>query len=207
MALTDMQRTGLYSKQNKRGKRRVLCVAVMMFFLLIAGIAYSSSDGEQAPKGWVKTDTYRVMNFFVLAAGLVLLLRKPVSEALSSRIKEIQSHLADLEAKRKNAEKEVVQYVKKLSDLDKESEKIIEQFVQQGNDAKAKILKEAKAAAEKLEVQANRSIENEFKRAKESIKSDLIEKSLVRAEELIKSRINEADQARLVDEYLEKVVA
>ena len=207
MALTDMQRTGLYRRWNKRGKRHVLCVAVMMFFLLIAGIAYSSSDGEQAPKGWVKTDTYRVMNFFVLAAGLVLLLRKPVSEALSSRIKEIQSHLADLEAKRKNAESEVVQYVKKLSDLDKESEKIIEQFVQQGNDAKAKILKEAKTAAEKLEVQANRSIENEFKRAKESIKSDLIEKALVRAEELIKSRINEADQERLVDEYLEKVVA
>jgi len=207
MVLKGKQQPGFYGKRNKIGYRYVVFVAAITFFLLIAGAVYASSGGDEAPKGWVKTDTYRVMNFIVLAAGVIFLLRKPVSEALSSRIEEIRKNLAELEAKRKDAEAELAQYGGKIAELDKESEKIINQYIQQGNDAKAKILMEAQNTAEKIEEQASRNIENEFKRAKNKIKGDLLDKALARAEELIKSRINEDDQVRLVDEYLEKVVA
>lgn len=193
---------------NKKSfKCHLLLVAVMAFFLLISVSVYASSGEGEAPKGWVKTDTYRVMNFVVLAAGLVLILRKPVSDALSSRIEEIQNNLDELEAKRKDAEIELAGYAKKLTELDKESEKIIQEYIQQGNDSKAKILEEAQNAVKKIEEQARKNIANEFKRARNRIKGDILEKAIARAEELIKSRINEEDQERLVDEYLKKVVA
>ena len=79
--------------------------------------------------------------------------------------------------------------------------------MKQGNEAKARILEEAKASAKKLQQQASRTIENEFERAKSKLQAEVLEKSLKKAEEIIASRITESDQSQLIDEYLEKVVS
>jgi F-type H+-transporting ATPase subunit b len=111
-----------------------------------------------------------------------------------------------LEAKKKDAEKELAEYNERLSLLEQEAEKLVEEYVRQGNEAKAKILKEAKQAAEKLEEQARRNIDNEFQQAKLQLQREMLEKALVNAETLIKNKITAEDQDKLVDEYLEKVV-
>ena len=126
---------------------------------------------------------------------------------MNARIEGIKEQLTELEAKKQKALDELSEYNIKLAKLENESEKIIAQYEKQGIEAKARILKEAEAAAEKLEEQAKRNIEHEFKKAQQSLQSDMVEKALVKAEELLKSRITDQDQERLVDEYLEKVVA
>ena len=60
---------------------------------------------------------------------------------------------------------------------------------------------------EKLQTQARRSIEHEFDQAKQQLQAEILEKSLAKAEEIIKEKISADDQDRLVDEYLNKVVA
>jgi len=160
-----------------------------------------------AVKGWVSTDTYRVMNFAVLAVALFFLLRKPVAKALNARIEGIKEQLSELEAKKQKALEELADYNAKLANLEGESERIIAQYEKQGIEAKARILKEAEAAAVKLEEQAKRNIEHEFKQARQSLQKEILEKALVKAEDLLKAKITDQDQERLVDEYLEKVVA
>jgi F-type H+-transporting ATPase subunit b len=147
------------------------------------------------------------MNFAVLAIGLFLLLRKPVSQALDSRIRGIKDQLSELEAKKKAAEKELAKYNERLSHLEQESEKLVEEYIRQGNEAKVRIIDEAKKTVDKLEEQARRNIEHEFKQAKIKLQQDILEKALVNAETLIKNNITTQDQDKLVDEYLEKVVA
>jgi len=186
----------------------ILILAVFLFCFI--GTVAASSEGEgghEAVKGWVATDTYRVMNFSVLVIGLFILLRKPVSQALDSRIKGIKDQLSELEAKKKDAEKELAKYTERLSHLEQEAEKIIEEYIRQGNEAKARIIDEAKKTVDKLEEQARRNIEHEFKQAKIKLQQDILEKALVNAETLIKNKITTQDQDKLVDEYLEKVVA
>ncbi|MCP4107505.1 MAG: ATP synthase F0 subunit B [Desulfobacteraceae bacterium] len=182
-----------------------MSIFMITLILLFAGVAFGSSGGEA--KGWVKTDTYRVMNFAVLAGGLFLLLRKPVAQALNDRIKGIKDQLSELEAKEKSAEKELAEYNKKLLMLDTESEKIVAEYIKQGNEAKERILREAESASEKLEEQAKRNIEHAFKQAKLQLQEEIVEKALEKAEDIIKTEITFEDQDRLVDEYLEKVVA
>jgi F-type H+-transporting ATPase subunit b len=143
----------------------------------------------------------------VLAGALIFLLRKPLSQALDSRIKGIRVQLEDLEAKKSAAEKELAKYASQIAELSKESDKIIAEYIRQGNDAKAKILQEAEAAAIKLEEQAKRNIEHEFQQAKEKLQAEIIEKALEKAESRIKSKITAEDQNVLIDEYLQKVVA
>jgi F-type H+-transporting ATPase subunit b len=198
--------------------RRVFILAICVTMLAMVGSAAvfaSDVEGEHgnsehaAPhgKGWVKTDWYRVMNFAVLAIALFLVLRKPAAQALNNRIKGISAELQDLESRKKVVENQLAQYNAKLSSLDKEAEQIVNEYIRQGEEAKVRILKEAQASAEKLKEQAKKNIDYEFEQAKLSLQKTITEKALAKAEQVIKQKITAEDQNRLVDEYLNKVVA
>ncbi len=192
---------------NIKKSSAVILLILLLFFSFSVPTALSASGEDSGAKGWTSTDWFRVMNFTVLAIVLIFLLRKPLSQALGARIKGIKDQLEDLEARKAEAEKQLAEYSEKLSRLEKESEKIVEDYIKQGNEAKARILKEAESAAEKLQTQARRNIEHEFKQAKFKLQEEIFETSLARAEELLKGKISGDDQDRLVDEYLKKVEA
>lgn len=219
MRFPVFSREGLFTVHRTAA---VLAAALMLF--CFAGGGLSSTGGEQgtehaaggeqgtehaAPpsKGWQATDTYKVMNFAVLAVALVFLLRKPVKQALADRIQSIKTQLSELEAQKAAAEAELAKYNQRFQKLDQEAEKLIAQYVQQGEEAKARILKEAETAADKLQEQARRNIEHEFKKARQELQDDVLEKALAKAEEMVRDRISDGDQERLVDDYLSKVVA
>ncbi len=186
--------------------RLVLVLAILCIFW--AGPALAAGGGEGGePKGWIATDTYKVMNFAVLAIALFFILKKPVTQALSSRITGIKEELETLEKRKQEAQKQLEDYNQKLTQLDGEAEKLIQSYIQQGEEAKARIIDEAQSTAEKLEEQAKRHIEHEFKQAKNQLQAEVLQEALAKAEEIIKTKISSDDQDRLVDEYLEKVVA
>lgn len=182
-------------------------VIAAVFLFLYNGVAVGSSGEGSAAKGWVRTDTYKVINFALLCIGLIYLLRKPASQALNGRINGIKEQLSELEAKKKAAEKQLAEYNEKFLQLDKEAEKIIAEYVKQGNEAKTRIIEEAEAAAQRLEAQARKNIEQEFEKTRQKLRGEVLDQALVKAEEIIKSKITTRDQNRLVDEYLDKVVA
>ncbi|MFO7560752.1 MAG: ATP synthase F0 subunit B [Desulfobacterales bacterium] len=188
----------------------VVIQIVLLVLVCFAGTALAASGGGEhgaEAKGWVATDTYRVINFAVLFIVLFFILKKPVSQALNGRIEGIKTELEGLEAKKKEAEKKLSEYNEQIASLDREAEKIIAEYIKQGEAARERILEESKKAAEKLEDQARRNIENEFKSAKLKLQKDILEKALTKAETLLKDKITSEDQNRLVDEYLDKVVA
>lgn len=190
--------------------RRLLLIGVVVFFMSCSGLVFASTEGEgheAASKGWVATDTYRVMNFAVLAIAVFFIARKPFSHMLNSRIQGIKDELADLEEKKRTAEKTLAEYAAKLAELEKEGEAIVAQYIEQGKKSKDKIMEEAAVSAEKMKEQARRNIEHEYQDARKKLQQDIVEKALLKAEELVKNTISPEDQERLVDEYLEKVRA
>jgi len=203
----------IFSGKCSRHRWILPLVVAALFFLGGAALALASSEGEHdthaaaGHKGWVATDTYRVMNFAVLFIGLFLVLKKPVAQALGGRIQGIKEQLASLEEEKKAAEAKLAEYDARMAELDKEAENLLAEYVKQGEDAKARILKEAEAAAEKLKEQASKNIEYEFQQAKTQLKNEIVEKALAKAEAIIKEKITSEDQEKLVDEYLAKVVA
>ena len=204
MKIPGFKRRGDY--QNFRVISAIILVLLVCLSLGIGSVLAASGE-ESAAKGWIATDTYRVINFVVLLAALIFVLRKPISQALSSRIKNIREQLESLETQKAEAEKQLAQYNEKLSQLEKEAEKIIKGYIKQGNEAKAKILKEAEETAEKLQAQALRNIEHEFDKARQELQREIVEKSLEKAEQTLKKAITARDQDKLVDDYLDKVVA
>ncbi len=207
MNLITAKWPGINRKRRIVKKGSMVIGITTLALFCVAGIVLASSGEAGGTKGWVSTDTYRVMNFTVLAVALFLLMRKPVSKALNARIKGIEEQLVDLEAKKKEAEKQLAAYNEKFATLEAEADKLIDEYIRQGNEAKDRILAEAQAAAEKLEEQARRNIEHEFKQTKLILQEEVLVKALAKAEELIKSKISAQDHEKLVEEYLEKVVA
>ena len=196
----------LRSPSAKKITAAIFILALAFSMFSISTVMASSGGGEGA-KGWVSTDTFRVLNFLVLVIGLVYILRKPLSQALGSRIKGIKEQLEDLETRKAEAERKLAEYKDKLAQLEKEAEKLIDDYIKQGHEAKSRILKEAEASAEKLKAQARRNIEHEFEQAKLKLQEDIFVSSLQKAEQIIKNKITADDQDRIVDEYLKKVVA
>lgn len=196
-----------YRKRGRSVRWHLPLALVALLLCSTAAFAAGGGGHDEASRGWEATDTYRVMNFSVLAIGLFLVLRKPVAQALGSRIQGIKEQLESLEERKQAAEAKLAEYDAKMAQLDQAAKTLLAEYVKQGEDARARILKEAEAAAEKLKEQASKSIEYEFAQAKAQLKAEIVEKALAKAEEIIMERINSEDQEKLVDEYLEKVVA
>ncbi|MGD9823719.1 hypothetical protein [Desulfobacter sp.] len=179
---------------------------------LVAGAtvvwASGGGHGEAAHhNAWHDVDTWKVLNFVILALGCFFIAKKPVAQFFSSRKKGIEEELTDLEQKKADAEKKLAEYEARFRNLEQESEKIVEDYIKQGEDAKKRILAEAEAQAEKLEDMAKRNIEQEFKAAKALLKQEVVDRAMEQAEAFVKKSITTQDQNRLVDEYLKKVEA
>ena len=198
-----MKKVGL----NKRLLKGSLVVGTLV--CAVCGFAWASSDGGHGAvhNSWLAIDTWKVLNFGILAVGGFFLAKKPVAEFFSSRTKSIEDEIKTLELKRADAEKKLAEYQAKFKNLDQESKQIVEDYIKQGEAAKTRILAEAETQAEKLEDNAKRNIEQEFKSAKAKLQQEIAAKAMEKAEDVIKASISPDDQDKLVDEYLKKVVA
>lgn len=185
----------------------ILITMMMLAAQAVLASSGAGTHGKAGTGGWSVTDTYRVMNFVVLALVLFFILRKPVAQFLSNRIKSIQEQLDQLEIKKAEAEKLITEYNRRLSSLDAEAEKIMAQYRKQGEEARDKILAEAKSAAAKLEEQARRNIDHEFKEARRQLEEEIMDQAIAKAEANLRRGITDRDQEMLVDEYLNKVVS
>lgn len=195
-------------KKNTLGRKQIK-VSGMTALILGFAVATSWAAAGQGDvhNSWLVIDTWKALNFAVLAIVLFFLGRKPVKAFFSSRTKEIEDELKDLEQKKAEAEKQLAEYQARFNNLDHESKLIVQEYIKQGEEAKKRIIAQAEAQAEKLEDMAKRTIEQEFKSARVKLQQEISALAVDQAEHVIQSAISSEDQEKLVDDYLKKVVA
>ncbi|MFH2125681.1 MAG: F0F1 ATP synthase subunit B [Pseudomonadota bacterium] len=189
-----------------RSARKLLpLLPALGMIALTAGTALASSGGGGISDHQMWDFIYRIMNFVVLVAVLVVVLRKPLKSGLSSRVDQIKSELEELEAKREQARRDYALMEQRLADAAGEHDKILAEFRAMGEKEKAAIIAGAESTAQRIKEQASFTIEQETAQAKAELRRDVAEMSAALAEDLLKEKINSEDQTRLVDEYLAKV--
>ncbi|MFH2091373.1 MAG: ATP synthase F0 subunit B [Pseudomonadota bacterium] len=194
-------------KINRQLLQRFFYAVVIV--LVGSGFAWASSDGGHGAvhNAWTSNDTWKVLNFSILAIAVIIIGKKFLPEMLRSRAQGIEDEIKTLESKKADAQKKLAEYQAKFKNLDQESKQIVADYIKQGEDAKTRIIAEAKIQAEKLEEMAKRNIEQEFKIAKTRLQQEIVELAMAKAEEVVKASISSEDQDKLVDQYLKKVVA
>ncbi|MBW2617876.1 MAG: ATP synthase F0 subunit B [Deltaproteobacteria bacterium] len=202
---------------------------IFLFFLVFSGlplVAIASEDVDLAPgleteeavereiHETVEVDTtakqkdllYRAINFGILAAVMVILLRKPMGRMLANRNQGIKEDLENLEKRKEEAARSLEENLARLKSIEAEKDKIIQEFVAAGNAEKEKILAQAEEMAARIKEQTRASIELETEKARTQLQAEIAEKSATKAFELIQAKITPEDRDRLVNDYLDKVV-
>lgn len=189
-----------------KGNLRSLLLAAGML-IAMEGMARASGGGGGEGHGLNWTDfALRFLNFAILLAILVKLLKKPIAGFFSSRREGIRSLLAELELKRREAEQKIAEYNARLATLEDETKKIVEELVAEGELERQKIVEGAHRQAEYIRQQAQLAIQQEIKAAKERLQEEIAELSVAAAEEILRKKMKADDHERLVREFMTQVV-
>jgi len=185
-------------------------VALLVLFQPILVLA---AEHEEVSKvfGVIPRDVWdlvlRIFNFLVLAGVLIYFTRKPVVNAIRNSIESVRTLLKDAEESRQASEVRMKEAEEKLSGVDREIAELLAAATRESETEKERILSEAAQALEKLKAEASLAIEQELKKAQDILKREAAEAAVALAEEIISKNITPEDQARFVDEYLEKLEA
>jgi len=173
----------------------------------ISTLAYASSGGEggSLSPAKLKDLLWRTLNFAVLLVVLIKVLSKPIANGLRARQQSIKEQFTDLEERKAEADRAYKTYEEKLASIDQEVSDIIQAALAQGQAEKERIIEEAKRSAADIKRQAEMAIQHELAEAKLRLRTEVANQAVVMAEELIRKNLQEADQVKLIEDYLAKV--
>ncbi len=173
--------------------------------VLCAAIAFASEGDGGGHNKWLDL-LYRFINFGIVAFLLYKFAGKRVADMLTGRTKQIEADLSDLDERKEDAEKRLLEVEASIANLEAEKAKILADAKAQGETMRQSIIEKAEAQALQIKAQAEVSAAQEAKLAVDAIRGELAEKIAAAAEDLVKSQLKKKDHEDLVNEYLKKVV-
>ncbi|MDD5760175.1 MAG: F0F1 ATP synthase subunit B [Desulfobulbaceae bacterium] len=197
---------------NKKKAKTALALAAGMLVLSTA-LAYAEGHGGgHVPANPLSHEKlmdllWRTLNFAALLVLLVKFGSKPIASALGGRRAAIINRFDDLNARRNEVEQSYKKYEEKLGRIDQEVQAIIESAKAQGEIEKQKIIDDATRAAADIKRKAELAVQFEFAQAQKSLREEVAEQAAGMAAALVQKSFTDADQSKLVSEFLDKVGA
>jgi F-type H+-transporting ATPase subunit b len=179
-------------------------LALFLLNLIYASIAFCSS-GEEGHTSLFWDYFWKIVNFGVLAAILVIFARKPLQSFFKQRTEMIAKTLKEAKEAKELAQKALQEAEERFKTKDKEIEEILSASKRSGEQEREKIIEESNRLKEKIFEQAKVNIEYELKHAKEAIKAEAVEIAMELAEKKIKDKLTKTDQEKLLEESLTKI--
>jgi F0F1-type ATP synthase membrane subunit b/b' len=162
-----------------------------------------AGEHEAAQSPWA--DIARLFNFAVLAGALVYLLRSPFGAFLEGRKVQIRKSLTDAAATREDATRQLAVIDQKLQALPGDLEALKRLGAAEIAAEEERIRQAADIERQRMVENGKREIERHGQIAERQLTQRAGELAVSLATERVKRKINDADQARLVDRYLEQV--
>jgi len=181
-------------------------ITALLLVCLMTGVAIASSGGGHDDSGVLLKDfLWRGLNFGLMAALLVFLLRKPIKNGLAGRREGIEKALAAAKKAQAEAEAKFAEYDQKLALATEEIAEISNAIRKEGELEQKKIIESAKEMAIKIEQDAEKAAALEVAKARTELQREAVQLAVELAEDLLKKNFTKEDDARLIDEYIKKV--
>jgi F-type H+-transporting ATPase subunit b len=161
--------------------------------------AWAAGGGEHHPPE-ISGIIFPLLNFLIYA-GIIYYFAFPLIRSfLKARHDEVLATVTEAAARKRSAEALVADYESRLAKVDQEIDSIQASLKAEGE---ARLLKEAEELATKIKSDAQLLADQEVKAAKQQVLLELAEKAKVSAGDLIRRHLSQADQGRLVEEFID----
>ena len=176
--------------------------------ILSAALAFAESEGHG---GGEETMTFlgdwlpRIVNFAILAVGLVYVARKPIRDFFVSRTAAIARAMEDSREARERALSALADMERKVKDVSAETNTLIDEARTRGEKDKQGLIEESKKIVQDIQAQVKSTIDLEVQKARDSLAVEAALLSIDLAEGRIKERMNNEDRERILKEYIARV--
>jgi F-type H+-transporting ATPase subunit b len=144
----------------------------------------------------------QVVNFLILIALLSKFLFRPLTKFLADRAEGIEKSLTEARLAREAAAKAQEEYRSQILATQREAALLREQAQREVEAERQRLLKESREEAQRLVAEGKAQIEAETRRAKVSLRQEVIDLSLLVTERILGRTMTAADQNRLAEQYL-----
>ena len=132
-------------------------------------------------------------------------LYKPVMKMIQDRQKEIDDQYLAADAAKESAAELENEYKQKLSVAAETSERIVKEAYERGQRREEEIIRQANEEASAIRQKASADIAQEKKKAINDTKDEISEMAMAIAQKVVGRALSEADQASLVDHFIEEL--
>jgi F-type H+-transporting ATPase subunit b len=126
----------------------------------------------------------------------------PIQQAIDARREAIVADLDAAESAREEAQSALSEYRQQLAEARKEASKIVEDARRVGEERRAAAVAELEAEKARLMRQTQEEIQAETRQALHAIKRQVADLAVAATERVVRARLDEAEQRRLIDEAL-----
>lgn len=168
---------------------------------LMLATAMHAQEKQEEPVTKDEMLVWKWANFILLAAGAGYLLSKHLPPYFKSRTGEIQKDITRAQAAKQAADKRAAEMDARLNSLAAEIEKFRAQAKIEMEQEAARIRQETAHQIEKLQKQAEQEIESAGTFATRDLHAYAAKLSLDLAEQRIRTRLDAATEAGLVDDF------
>lgn len=149
----------------------------------------------------------QILGFLIMLWILRKFAWGPVIGMLEARRQKIASEFKEAERRQGDADKLRVQYEQELKGIEAKARVRIQEAVAEGQKVAGEIKSQAQTeAAARLE-RAQDEIARELEKSKEVLKEQMISLSLRSAEKILRQKLDDPAQRRLVGEFIDEVAA
>lgn len=147
----------------------------------------------------------QVVNFLILLVVLNRFLYRPLLAALEGRSAAIRQQLAEAQAAREGAQRQLADFEERLRAGRAEAQVLRERALREAAETRERLTVEARQEAARLLEAAQSQIAQEVRRAKTELRTEVGTLAVQIAERLIRKSLRDEDHQRLVQEALARI--
>jgi F-type H+-transporting ATPase subunit b len=147
----------------------------------------------------------QIIGFLVALWILKAFAWKPLLGMLEARKKKIADDLGEAEKIRSDADRLLDEYRGRLRDIDNEARAKIQAAVGDANRISAEIKEAARAESKQIIARSRDELARDIAKARVQLRDDIAGMAVRAAEKVISTHLDEAEQRRLLDDFLREV--
>jgi len=183
----------------------IASMLAVMILALASSAAFAAEKESELNNEYWWDQFVKLFNLSLVLVVLYFILRKPASNFFRERARKIDESLAAADASREEAKRKMAEVEAKVAGLEERVEEILEAAREEGAAEKARIIAAAEREAARILENAERGIESRIRAARKELKAYAAELALDRARKLLRERIDEEEDQRLLDRLLEDI--